>query len=135
MLWRRSLRRPPEPLAFRDCVATLAELEVQAIMQIRPQVAKGSVTDAKYSESSAGSEPALKQVVLQCLSRPSLDSSTSSRGAGVEAVAGAYDAGLSVSFGGLFAGESRRRISPPGYPFQRRRHWIDPPMRPILSSG
>ena len=99
MLWRRSLRRPPEPLAFRDCVATLAELEVQAIMQIRPQVAKGSVTDAKCSESSAGSEPALKQVVLQCLSRPTLDNSTSSGGAGfVEAVAAAYDAGLAISF-------------------------------------
>ena len=42
-----------------------------------------------------------------------------------EAVAGAYVAGLSVSFAGLFAGESRRRISLPSYPFQRRRHWID----------
>ena len=40
------------------------------------------------------------------------------------AVARAYEAGLPVSFAGLFAGETRRRITLPGYPFQRRRHWI-----------
>ena len=40
------------------------------------------------------------------------------------AVAQAYKAGLPVAFAGLFAGETRRRIALPGYPFQRRRHWI-----------
>ena len=29
-------------------------------------------------------------------------------------------------YAGLFAGEARRRISLPGYPFQRRRHWVGP---------
>lgn len=42
----------------------------------------------------------------------------------VKAVAGAYEAGLDISFAGLFAGEARRRIALPTYPFQRRRHWI-----------
>ncbi|MXX53380.1 MAG: acyltransferase domain-containing protein [Dehalococcoidia bacterium] len=42
----------------------------------------------------------------------------------VKAVAKAYEAGLPVSFEGLFTGETRRRISLPTYPFQRRRHWI-----------
>ena len=57
------------------------------------------------------------------------------------AVAGAYEAGLPLRFDGLFAGESRRRISLPGYPFRRDRHWIDAPRRrrssadhPILGS-
>ena len=43
----------------------------------------------------------------------------------VDAVAGAYRAGLAVRFEGLFAGEARRRISLPGYPFQRERHWLE----------
>lgn len=43
----------------------------------------------------------------------------------VRAVAGAYEAGLTVSFAGLFAGETRRRVSLPGYPFQRRRRRIE----------
>ncbi len=42
-----------------------------------------------------------------------------------ESVASAYEAGLPISFAGLFAGETRRRIALPGYPFQRRRHWIE----------
>ena len=29
-----------------------------------------------------------------------------------------------MDFTGLFAGEERRRISVPGYPFQRQRHWV-----------
>ena len=45
-------------------------------------------------------------------------------GASVAEAAAAYEAGLPVSFAGLFAGEARRRISLPAYPFQRLRHWI-----------
>ncbi len=52
-----------------------------------------------------------------------------------ETVAGAYEAGLPLSFPGLFAGESRRRVALPGYPFQRRRHWIEPLERLIPGSG
>ena len=40
------------------------------------------------------------------------------------AVAEAYEAGLRINFEGLFAGETRRRISLPGYPFERRCYWI-----------
>ena len=43
----------------------------------------------------------------------------------VASVAKAYQAGMAISFAGLFAGETRRRVSLPGYPFQRRRHWIE----------
>ena len=40
------------------------------------------------------------------------------------AVGKAYDAGFPVRFEGLFVGETRRRISVPGYPFQRRSFWM-----------
>ena len=50
------------------------------------------------------------------------------------AVARAYEAGVHIDFAGLFAGEQRRRISLPGYPFQRRRFWI-PEARSPTSSG
>ena len=43
------------------------------------------------------------------------------------AVARAYEAGFPISAQGLFAGEARRRVPLPGYPFQRLRHWVDPP--------
>ncbi len=53
----------------------------------------------------------------------------------VNAVAGAYEAGLPVSFAGLFAGEIRHRISIPDYPFQRRRHWFRTPEPASSGSG
>ena len=43
----------------------------------------------------------------------------------VEAVAGAWEAGLGLRFEGLHAGEVRRRLSLPTYPFERRRYWVE----------
>ena len=40
------------------------------------------------------------------------------------AVASAYEAGAPVNFRSLFAGEERRKIAIPGYPFQRRSFWV-----------
>ena len=42
----------------------------------------------------------------------------------VKAVARAYEHGLDITWQGLFAKESRRRVSIPLYPFQRRKHWF-----------
>ena len=42
-------------------------------------------------------------------------------------VSAAYEAGLGVRFAGLFAGERRRRVALPTYPFQQRRYWVSPP--------
>ena len=43
----------------------------------------------------------------------------------VEAVAGAWEAGLGLRFEGLHAGELRRRLSLPTYPFERQRYWVE----------
>ena len=47
----------------------------------------------------------------------------------MRAVAQAYEAGLNVAFTGPFAGERRSRVAIPGYPFQRRRYWLEPARR------
>ena len=41
-----------------------------------------------------------------------------------ECVRQLYEAGMSIDFSGLYAGEARRRVSAPAYPFQRSRHWF-----------
>ena len=50
----------------------------------------------------------------------------------VQTVAADYEAGGDVAFRELFEGEDRSRISLPGYPFERRRHWVDP-LNPVSS--
>ena len=56
---------------------------------------------------------------------PREDESDDDRGP-VAAIAAGYEAGLDIPFSALFEGETRRRIPLPGYPFQRRRHWVQP---------
>ena len=117
--WRRHAR---EPVAFRSCVETLAALDVDVVVEIGPHAVLGPLVSMIWPESS-GTAPA----VLQSLMRPSPDAPSppaDASGGFVSAVAAAYEAGLSVDFAGLFAGEARRRVGVPGYPFQRVRHWV-----------
>ena len=75
-------------------------------------------------------------VTLASLRRPSESTPGPAGGdAFVEAVAQGYEAGLAIDFQGLFAGEVRRRISLPGYPFQRHRHWVELAKRRRTSIG
>ena len=133
-------RQAWEQVAFDRCVGVLADLGVEAVVEIGPQQVLGPEislawprsADAVKAAEHGGDAP----VVLSSLLRPSGNSPAPEVEAGfLKAVAGAYEAGLSVSFDGLFAGEMRRRVSLPSYPFQRRRHWVDAPERPDSSSG
>ena len=119
--WRRQAR---EPVAFRACVETLAELGVDAIVEIGPHAVLGPMATMAWPEAGGAAPPA----ILSSLQRPARDEEPPAAGSGggfVEAVAGAYEAGLALSFAGLFAGEERRRIALPGYPFQRERYWVE----------
>ena len=122
--WQRHAGETGE---FDRCVETLADMSVQVVVEIGPDAVLGPRVVSAWPESSRG---AGGPVVLS-----SLQPDSRGDGAFLEAVAGAYQAGLGLSFAGLFAGETRRRISLPGYPFQRRRHWIDLPKRTATSAG
>ena len=50
-------------------------------------------------------------------------------------MAGAYEAGAAVTFEGLYAGEERRRVPVPRYPFQRERYWVEAPRRRRRDGG
>ena len=119
--WRTQAR---QPVAFDRCVQKLAELDVDVVIEIGPHgvltplVALGWPAEAQAPAAFAS------------LRRPSRDESLADvEGSFMAAVASAYEAGVPLAFEGLFAGEERRRISLPGYPFQRRRHWIEAPRR------
>ena len=119
--WRRHAR---EAVAFSSGVRTVADLGADLLVEIGPRSVLAPMALTAWPE--AVEAPG----VLASLQAPSADDPFAG-GAGdfVRAVADAYEAGLPVRFEGLFAGESRRRISLPGYPFQRTRHWLDAPRR------
>ncbi|MYH17731.1 MAG: SDR family NAD(P)-dependent oxidoreductase, partial [Gemmatimonadetes bacterium] len=126
--WKRHAR---EPVAFAQSVGTLAALGVDLVVEIGPHAILAPMTVSSWPESPQ--TPAPK--VLPSLTRPSNDSPVANVGSLVNAVAAAYEAGLPIRFDGLYAGESRRRIALPGYPFQRQRHWVEAPKQRRSGAG
>ncbi len=123
--WCKQMR---SPVAFSACIETLSQMEVNTIVEIGPHSVLGPTISLAWPEASGVREPS----VITSLRRPSADEALPIPGTGggfVEAVAGAFEAGLQLRYEGLFAGETRRRIALPGYPFQCERYWIEAPKR------
>ena len=113
--WRRQAR---ETVRFSSGVATLSHLGIDLLLEVGPR-------------------PVLAPLAQDCWAGAGEPRAIASLGGGGsigEAVAAAYEAGLSIAFEALFAGETRRRIAAPAYPFQRRRHWIDARRRPSIGA-
>ena len=127
--WRRQIRQPVE---FRRSVEALADLGVQAVIEVGPGAVLGPMTVLCWPEQADSAEP----IAVSSMKRPSDRTPAPEDGCGfLDAVAGAYQAGLDISFEGQFGGETRRRVSIPGYPFQRQRHWVEAPKRRRSSAG
>ncbi|MYI73985.1 MAG: type I polyketide synthase, partial [Acidobacteria bacterium] len=123
--WRRHAR---EPVAFARGARTLADLGVDLILEIGPRSVLAPMA------ASAWPERAPAPAVLASI-RPASADEPPGTGSFAEAVAEAYQAGLPVRFEGLFAGETRRRISVPGYAFQHERYWLRTPKRRRSAEG
>ena len=109
-----------EPLDLGVAVAALAEFEVDTIVEIGPNAALGPAIREAWPRAVGRGTPS----VVASLLRPTAEAAADDVGFAA-AAAQAFEAGIPLRFEGLFAGEARRRISLPGYPFQRRRFWID----------
>ena len=113
------LQQVQEPVVPSGCAEALARLGVDAVVEIGPDSMPVRTIGDAWPDSSG------KPVAISTLVSPLGDEESSESDEGfVRAVASAYEAGLDITFSGLFAGEARRRIALPTYPFQRRRHWI-----------
>ena len=123
--WRR--QAADDPASLSGCAETLAALGVDVVIEIgRDAVLAPLLAEAWPKTAENGAAPTLLSSLRQS-SGSEEEAAGHADGDFVEAVARAYEAGLGVSFAGLFAGETRRRISLPGYPFQRRRFWLPKP--------
>ena len=96
---------------FERALETLSELEVGLLVEVGPSEGLGERASSAWP-GDAG---------LRVVSVPAGGGSEG----WVRAVGAAYEAGLPVAFEGLYAGERRRRVSLPTYPFQRERYWVE----------
>ena len=131
--WMRHAR---QPVAFAAGVRTMADLGVDLVVEIGPHAVLGPMATLAWPEAGPGGDGPAAPVVLSSMRRPPRSGAPGGPKTGfADAVAEAYEGGLEISFEGLFSGENRRRIPLPGYPFQRERHWLDPPRRRRPASG
>ena len=117
MAWTASMGR-----SHFTCRAAVVFNDVESLRQGLKAVSdpdRQQATEQQATEQQATEQQATEQ---QATEQHTLDD----RDARVKAAAADYQAGLDVSFSELFQGETRRRISLPSYPFQRKRYWVEP---------
>ena len=119
--WSRQAR---ETAGTGICAATLAELGIDAVIEVGPGAVLGPQVYQAWPDSSSGADSSHKPRIMASISGPPSEESDEQSESFIDATARAYEAGIPINFEGLFAGESRRRVSLPTYPFQRRRHWV-----------
>ena len=118
--------RDPAPEAHeRRCIGTVAERGVEVVVEIGPHGSAGPMVSSAWPKSAAGN--GIRVPIVLPGPADGDDSAVNGDTGFVRAVAGAYEAGLPVVFSGLHTGETRHRISVPGYPFEPRRYWIETP--------
>ena len=105
--WRRQAR---SAIRFGAALKTLFELGVGVLVEVGPRPVLGPLAALAWPEDAP---------------EPSVVTSLGREAGFVSGVSGAYEAGLPVSFRGLYLEERRRRVSLPTYPFQRERYWVE----------
>jgi acyl transferase domain-containing protein len=112
--WAAHLR---QPVRFEDGVSALLEEPARVLLEAGP-----GTTLTTLVRRRSGSAPR----ALVATGRHPRDSQ-SEQAAVAAAVARLWVAGVDIDWRRRSAGEERRRVSLPGYPFEHKRYWIDAP--------
>jgi phthiocerol/phenolphthiocerol synthesis type-I polyketide synthase E len=119
--WGRQARAA---VRFADGVRELLAAEpAPVLIELGPGRALGRFA----AQSAAGSEQSAGTVVRQVSSLRGVKQQTSDRRLLLQAVGQAWSAGVAVDWRAFDAGRRPRRVTLPGHPMDRRRHWIDAP--------
>jgi acyl transferase domain-containing protein len=113
--WARHLR---ETVRFSEGVAELLKEPATVLLEVGP----GQTLAALAGQQTRGeAEP----VALASL-RPPGDARSDIEFL-LQTIGGLWLAGVRIDWRAFYAGERRRRVELPAYPFERRRYWIEPP--------
>ena len=110
--WARHLRNT---VRFADGVATLTEEAGAVLVEVGPGTTLSGLARPLLEGTRA--------VSMHCLPHPK--DALPAMGSLYAAIARIWAAGVQPDWRAFYAGQHRRRVSAPTYPFQRRRHWIE----------
>jgi acyl transferase domain-containing protein/acyl carrier protein len=109
--WARHLR---EPVRFAEGVAALVSRGPLHFVEVGPGRTLGSLARTICPD----------RLVVSSLPAPTESQAASVRM--LEALGTLWQHGAAVNWSALYRDEHRRRVALPGYPFERRRYWIEP---------
>ncbi|WP_211301583.1 type I polyketide synthase, partial [Murinocardiopsis flavida] len=115
------VRHARQPVRFADGIASLRALGASVFVELGPD----NVLTAMAAACPGGSGDHIATALRR---------STETEGA-VTALGRLHAAGTAVDWASFYAGMGRRRVPLPGYPFQRRRYWLDDLAPPAESAA
>jgi glutamate-1-semialdehyde aminotransferase/acyl carrier protein len=119
--WARQLRHT---VRFSAALETLFEVPHRLLLEVGPS--QNLSTSARQHRAPGRSFEVVSSLGGPRDARPADE-------ALMEAVGRLWIAGAPPDWAALAAGESRRKVRLPGYPFERVRHWVEPP--PLTAGG
>jgi phthiocerol/phenolphthiocerol synthesis type-I polyketide synthase E len=112
--WGRQMR---ECVRFGEGIEELAKSPGVIFLEVGP----GEVLSKLVSQSASRAANHVIIPTMGDLTETQTDSANLAM-----AIGKLWMAGAEIDWGGYYEGEERRKVSLPTYPFERRRHWIDP---------
>lgn len=102
------------PIPFLPCVTVIS----RHLDELRAGLKRHLDTDSQSGDAGQETGPG-------DIEPTPADSAGDAHPGTAEAMARAYEVGLGVDFSALFVDGERHKIRLPGYPFQRRRFWVE----------
>ncbi len=122
--WARQIRRP---VRFSDAVLTLHNEPSRVYLEVGP----GSTLSVAVRQHANGTSGDARIAVIDSLGHPS--KRLPALQPVLEGLGKLWQAGVPVDRVAAYGDERRRRVPLPTYPFERQRHWVDPP--PLATNG
>ncbi len=120
--WAKHLR---EAVRFDDGIAELLKEPDRVLLEVGPGRALSALAkprlNKEFGHQAAASLPAAKE-------------DQGDRQTMLTAIGKLWAAGIGPDWSSLFAGQRRRRIPAPTYPFDRRRYWVEPVAHTALTA-
>lgn len=115
LYWAKHLR---EPVRFHRSVVTLgSEKPEQLFLEVGP----GSTLAGLVRQSLDRKAGHLALSTCRHVKEPGCDHANA-----LESLGKLWAAGVEVNWNSFYAAETRKRVPLPTYPFERKRHWVDP---------
>jgi len=120
--WRDHCRKP---VRFADAVALLLDMPGAVLLEVGPGQ---TLTTLAHQQRGNRATPIVA-------SMPERDAEAVASETMLEALGRLWAAGIQPEWTRIWSQEHRKQVSLPTYPFERKKHWIEPPAQAVVANA